>query len=87
MPLKPGDLVIVVKPVPCCGNTGTVGKILTVLDHKPADIVRCVYCNYCGPGTDHVMVSDDTAKGANRLRRIPPLVELESKQQTEKTPC
>jgi hypothetical protein len=42
--MKVGDLVINIKPQPCCGSTNGVGKIYTV---KGLYKTR-VYCGYCG---------------------------------------
>ena len=76
--LKDGDLVQVVKPVPCCGRTtpmqGHIFKVTSI------DVAIPGYrCNYCAV----ICPAEASAHGGekpvdlSRLKRIPPLDELE----------
>ncbi len=80
-PLKVGDLVCVVKPTPCCGSTKLLGKVFTItkLGWSKTGLIEC---GTCGKERKAVAL---TAKGekkrsidSSRLKRIPPLAELES---------
>jgi hypothetical protein len=83
-PIKVGDLVVVVKPTPCCGNHGHIGTIFQV--------ARLVHlegrCNWCGqvppaePGADWGK-NDASGFSLITLKRIPPLDELERDQIVE----
>ena len=46
MNFKPGDLVMVVKPRPCCGNSDTVGHGYTVIEGLR--LIRECFCPDCG---------------------------------------
>lgn len=81
-PIKVGDLVVVVKPTPCCGSTGAMGEFFRV-----GEIVVCEgSCNDCGvegsPELCAVIEGEDEGAPLSILRRIPPLAELEG-QRTE----
>lgn len=46
-PIKPGDLVMIVKPLPCCGSTRSLGKPFTVLGiglQAGHEVVVCPNC-------------------------------------------
>lgn len=43
--IKPGDLVMVVKPTPCCHNFHGVGEISKVASIHIEDFV-CYHCNF-----------------------------------------
>lgn len=72
-PIKKGDLVMVVKPTPCCGK-GHLGLVLTV------DWVRSYFpthCRYCGADRDlsHERAGfepDRTTCETYRLKKIDP---------------
>ena len=76
-PLQPGDLVQVVRGVDCCNiATGAEGTIFKVTGFHTASLMRCKFCH-------SVKVSVLCAEGwtrfisAYRLKRIPPLADLE----------
>lgn len=78
-----GDLVQVIKPSTCCGYaTSGIGEIFRVAVIRP----RNGKCPNCGawPGdikamADHHQMGYDTT----RLKRIPPLSELEGEKRDE----
>ncbi len=47
-PIKPGDLVVVVKPLPCCGGTHSLGMVATVIGIGLRAEHRGVVCGHCG---------------------------------------
>jgi hypothetical protein len=80
--IKVGDLVMVVRGMPCCGRdtralgmTYVVGKIYEYQNH---------YCSYCkaplGTGLAAVASGSNVGVANHRLKRIPPLDELERDQ-------
>lgn len=80
-----GDLVMVVRPSPCCGSDLAVGRrIFTVaaLDFDSGT------CSGCGAHIPSVKAAFNENNGKhyqlNRLKRIPPLDELEGVK-TEET--
>lgn len=72
-----GDLVMIVKPLPCCGYSGSLGNIFKVLGVPFKPFTRCLHCG-------HIKSSDDEFDlgggfvSAHRLKKIPPLSEDES---------
>jgi len=86
--IQVGDLVIVVKPTPCCGYFGDVGKIFTVLDIEGP---KGTYseCWQCGKVVDEcdAQEKDDYWHDLKTLKRIPPLSELESIKVNEEIPA
>ena len=76
-PISVGDLVQVVKPMPCCGAAASVGWMFTVLKirHSPSS-----HCTHCGKNCEPSMVVDvglEWVFDIPRLKRIPPANELE----------
>lgn len=80
MTFKPGDLVMVIKPAPCCGapqSLGHVGTVVAVYPPMPG------YCPVCGKDGELASVDADD-KGRLRswanvcLMLIPPLSEPEA---------
>lgn len=73
---KPGDLVMLVKPAPCCGDESDMGVIVTVVG-SDANLSEC---SECGSYKRELMVDfdDGTCAEPSRLRLIPPLSELET---------
>lgn len=68
--IKPGDLVMVVKPSPCCGNVSVVGRIFSV----KSIISAYSYCIYCLESESDNPVAD-VGVGAislSRLKKIDP---------------
>jgi hypothetical protein len=41
--IKAGDLVMVVRPMPCCGNARSIGKVFEVR-RVTRDLARCPHC-------------------------------------------
>ena len=80
-PISVGDLVMVVKPKGCCGNTNSIGKIFTISDIQEGDNY-CRSCNSIRNSLD-AEVGVDNWKEVKTLKRIPPLSELESIDQTK----
>lgn len=69
--IKRGDLVMVVKPSECCGQTGTIGAIYVAGD----SYVQKVVCRKCGFKDNDSMRTDignDSAYLTSRLRKIDP---------------
>ena len=81
--IAPGDLVVVVKPVPCCGHSGSVGETFRV---KELAHVRW-HCVRCGKVHDASLVARRVGHPwvylLARLKRIPPLDELERNEIVE----
>lgn len=75
-----GDVVWIAKPTPCCGNTGAIGRVFHVSEIKTASWP----CNYCGKCRESRAAKVDSRYFVDtlRLKRIPPLSELEG-QRTE----
>ena len=82
-PIRVGDLVQVVRPIPCCGNLGaSFGAIFRVTKIKCAPFTYCGECKKC---IDNVVCVEGwhALVTASRVKRIPPLSELESEQRKE----
>ena len=79
-PISVGDLVVVVKPTLCCGNPSRLGRTFVVkkIEFGPN---RCHWC--------HTAIEDSDAFDGElwwtprRLKRIPPLSELEGQPTQE----
>ena len=71
------DLVVVILPTPCCSNSKAVGRIRQVLSRTPLPFTRCDFCGERRPSTGEVLLDDDFVYGRYRLKRIPPLEELD----------
>ena len=83
-PINVGDLAVIVKPLPC-GCSASLGLIFLV-----ERIERCEtygYCVYCKqktfPAGVCVVAHGDFYTEVSRVKRIPPLDELESAKQKE----
>lgn len=74
--IKAGDLVMVVKPQPCCGDARCVGTIYRVVSVE----VMKGWCLMCGRSLDALFARESPAFGCyvGVLKRIDPLPELES---------
>lgn len=51
-PIKPGDLGMIVRPLPCCGAVYSLGLVFTVIDTRLRAEDRFVACQACGGLTD-----------------------------------
>ena len=80
-PIRPGDLVMVVKPTPCCGGARRVGKLFV------AGKIRNIYgiCPQCGVSEYRLSTYNERGRWdvLTRLKRIPPLSELEGEKRDE----
>lgn len=84
-PIKVGDLVYVAYPSLCCGNSDAVGRHFTVgkITHQSG---FCIFCNAPIDGAQAKLPNDSWIRCV-RLKRIPPLSELESKEIKEEIPA
>ena len=81
-PIQVGDLVMVVKAIPCCGTIGQwMGKIFTVVAFAPT--WTCAKCKKTTFATA-AMIDSHWRQPLVRLKRIPPLEELEGQRTEEK---
>ena len=83
-PIAVGDLVVVVKATHCCGSLKNVGRVFRVLEFRSYD-GKCAACGIAG---DRSMLAFARPKPSNgyslfRLKRIPPLGELEGERTEE----
>ncbi len=80
-PIGVGDLVMVVRPTPCCGCTDSIGDIFRVkwMGHLEGECCNCGDDSVAseGPGADSD-ANNDEGYLLSRLKRIPPLSELET---------
>lgn len=93
-PISVGDLVVVVKPARCCvaslGTVFTVTRIRNNINFSDGKTMT-VRCSWCGNKKDVPAAVRPVAEGFNanrgmplvRLKRIPPLSELESERTEE----
>lgn len=81
-PIKVGDLVMVVKPTPCCRGGNALGFLFRV-DYIASGPQRCVSCGWRGESTDAWFDGSDTSWPLSVLKRIPPLDELEGVDERE----
>lgn len=83
-PIKKGDLVVVVKPSPCCGSYKRIGYVFRA-DYIMASVPSCGLCGAVN-NQDEIGVWQSGAKFSiqlPRLKRIPPLSELEGERTQE----
>ena len=71
MQLKPGDLVMVVKPAPCCGDTSTLGHIFTVT-HGHVSGYRCNACGVTAFVSGLIPLEGKYCAEPERLKKIDP---------------
>ena len=79
--IKVGDLVQVVKPKACCGAVTEANGIVYEVRSISAHSWNCTFCGVYHQ-TDRADGGDGHSLEVYRLRRIPPLSELEG-QRTE----
>lgn len=83
-PISAGDLVVVIKPLECCG-AGSVGYIFRV--HAMTNELGA--CCFCGtrdqPGPMAMRANGDICQ-TWRLKRIPPLSELDGVRSQDERP-
>jgi len=76
-----GDLVMIVKLTPCCSN-GSLG-LTFVVDEISSTYCRCTYCNLRGYTLDARIKNTNNWVEVQRLKKIPPLSELEDTKTQE----
>lgn len=75
--MKPGDLVMVVKPTFCCNNPTSIGKISSIANGPISSLSQCRFCGKIEPAAwDEVCLGGRTTIEARRLKLIPPLSDL-----------
>lgn len=80
--IKVGDLVILVKPTPC-GCSNGVGKIFKVTGMETGGSL-CLHCKKDLPAiVDRALLDGRFTAQLERLKRIPPLGELEGEKREE----
>ena len=79
--IKVGDLAVVVRPSPCCGNTLAVGKVFRV-SRVATESGMCRNCE--SRSVDTHALGGEYAYLVSRLKRIPPLDKLEGARSEEK---
>lgn len=82
-PIKAGDLVVVVRGAECCGTSKTVGAVLTVKGPAMHKTQRCGRCGDRRLTEDDLRLSNGYTYKPYRLKRIPPLSELEGEKRDE----
>lgn len=73
--MKVGDLVVVVKPSPCCGKTAAVGRVFVIANFYQG-LVTCYSCNQLFSGELARAVGDFGGITRRRSMRTPPFPEL-----------
>ena len=82
-PIKVGDLVMIVKPTPC-GCTASLGRIYRVQSiGLSRDPLECSICQAVLPQDTLAFGSKGRGSQPWRLKRIPPLDELEGEKRDE----
>ena len=74
--IEVGDLVVVVRPTPCCKKDGSIGKIYTVTGFISQ--ARCKHCGEIYEGSVAVVEEAGRGEPVSRLKRIPPMGELDN---------
>ena len=83
-PISVGDLVQIVRPALCCGSTNYLGWMFKVSDIATTGTSRCTYCGVSDRTVDAQDAVDGLWTDIKRLKRIPPLDELEGKHSQER---
>ena len=80
-----GDLVVIVRASHCCGRDKTLGRIFTVEAISSTNY----QCRRCKVITEASLCAwrDGWVVPLSRLKRIPPLAELEQTTEQEKEPA
>lgn len=82
--IRPGDLVMVVRPTVCCWNSSAVGKIFTVREISEGMGI-CVWCLHKANKKQAHTGNGNTAYILSRLKKINPPSKIETtEQQKEK---
>ena len=82
-PIKVGDLVIVVHPSGCCGGNNDIGTVFSVLAIQINGGGNCEYCREMHGQKLCYACCGTFWWPLRRLKRIPPLSELEGEKRDE----
>ena len=89
-PIRVGDLVVVVRPSQCSGSNHNLGLVFTVTDIKRGGEIpgKCFFCGGDHPEYDFALFAEmpDGWIPLRRLRRIPPLAELDEAERKIEEP-
>lgn len=78
-PIKPGDLVMVVKPVPCCGTEDRMGLTSTVQETpRWALYAQCRHCGEVDYAVENYRDLGDGAYHVDTLKKVDPPAEGDS---------
>jgi hypothetical protein len=84
-PISVGDLVMVIRGMLCCGGGSHIGEMFVVRDIYQYAGGHCELCK--APQSSGLAAAPDHTSGGQalfRLKRIPPLEELEGEKRDEK---
>lgn len=81
MTIKKGDLVMVVKPTPCCGRLDNIGKVFQVGEVRNNTGI-CVYCGHSTTAL-RAILNHKSAILSIRLIKLNPPSDEETTQQTK----
>ena len=79
--IKVGDLVMVIRPIPCCLRNDSGGKIFVVAEIRPVGCPWCPACNAHRPELHAISKDREFRIMLSRLRRIDPIAEPETTQE------
>lgn len=83
-PIKVGDLVQVWRGKPCCGWYGRLGEIYVVIAFRITGDERCSQCGTPANGVTNALGWEhDAGYSLYRLKKIPPLNELDDVKREE----
>jgi hypothetical protein len=81
MAIKEGDLVVVVKPMPCCGGTRMLGyTFMAGRIRLSSENAFCGTCKHVDGSKLVTEIPDGRVIRLSLLKKIPPLSELEGKE-------
>ena len=88
MTIKAGDLVMVVRPTPCCDNKDLIGTVFVAGNVVPRQLWSCCICRRSRFATS-VFIRHDELVDVARIKKIDPISDPEetpaSVEREEKT--
>lgn len=84
-PISVGDMVMTIKLKPCCGN-GQLGVVFIVQEIREYKACLCLHCRAVNKDT-YALDEFGASYRLSRLKRIPPLTELDSIKKEESVPA
>lgn len=69
--IKVGDLVMVIRPTPCCGNSRSIGTVGTVKKVYHGALAQCYYCKSLLRAEADAMI-EGYGYDISRLKKIDP---------------